>query len=56
VKEVTLAGEGQQVFMAAILVLHTGNAVVQVAAIEIPVMNRVHFFKSPAPPELYNSF
>jgi hypothetical protein len=36
-KTATLAGEGQEVFVAAIFTLHAGKAVVQIAAIEIPV-------------------
>jgi hypothetical protein len=32
-----LAGECQEVFVAAIFALHTGKAVVQVAAVQIPV-------------------
>ena len=53
-----LAGECQEVFtcalqgMAAVFAFHTGKPVVDVAAIQIPVMSTVHFFKSPAPPEL----
>jgi len=31
------AGECQQVFMAAISAFHTGKAVVQIAAIQIPI-------------------
>jgi len=34
-----LAGEGQEIFMAAILSFHTGKAVVQIAAIQIPMNN-----------------
>jgi hypothetical protein len=33
----TLAGKRQQIFMAAIFALHTGKAVVQIAAVEITV-------------------
>jgi hypothetical protein len=36
-KTATLAGEGQEVFVAAIFTLHAGKAVVQIAAIEISV-------------------
>ena len=36
-KAVALAGEGKQLLMAAVFALHTGKAVVQVAAIEITV-------------------
>ncbi len=37
--EVTpLAGEGQQILVIAILALHAGKPVVQVAAVPIPVM------------------
>ena len=36
-KTVTLAGEGQETFVTAIFTLHAGKAVVQIAAIEIPV-------------------
>jgi hypothetical protein len=32
-----LAGEGQKIFMAAVFAFHTGEAIVQIAAIEIPV-------------------
>ncbi len=32
-----LAGEGQKIFMVAIPALHPGKAVLQIAAIEIPV-------------------
>ena len=36
-KMTPLAGEGQQVFMAAVFVFHTGKAVVQITAIEIAI-------------------
>jgi len=32
-----LAGEGQKIFMAAILAFHTGKAVVRITAIEITI-------------------
>jgi len=36
-KAAALAEECQEIFMAAVLAFHTGKAVVQIAAIEIPV-------------------
>jgi hypothetical protein len=36
-KVAALAGKGQQIFMAAVFTLHTGEAVVQIAAVEVPV-------------------
>ena len=42
-----LAGEGQQVLMAAVFALHTGKAVVQVAALQIPVNDLIRI----SPPE-----
>jgi len=36
-KMATLAGEGQQVFVAAVNTFHTGKAVVRIAAVEIPM-------------------
>ena len=36
--EVTpLAGEGQKILMAAVFAFHTGKAVVEIAAVQIPV-------------------
>jgi hypothetical protein len=37
VEAATLAKEGQEVFVAAILAFHTGKPVVNVAAIQIPI-------------------
>jgi hypothetical protein len=34
---VALAGESEQIFMAAVFALHAGETVVQVAAVRIPV-------------------
>jgi hypothetical protein len=42
-----LAGEGQEIFMAAILAFHSGKAVVQIVAIQIPVNNLLQI----GPPE-----
>jgi hypothetical protein len=36
-KAAPLAGEGQEIFVAAIFTLHAGKAVVQVATIEIAI-------------------
>jgi hypothetical protein len=36
-KVATFARKGQKVFMATIFALHTGKAVVQIAAIQIPI-------------------
>jgi hypothetical protein len=36
-KAVTLAGEGKQLLMAAVFALHTGKAVVEIAAVQIAV-------------------
>ena len=47
-KTATLAGEGQEVFVAAIFTLHAGKAVAQIAAIEIPV-NDLPKISSPEP-------
>ena len=32
-----LAGEGQEVLMTAVFTLHAGEAIVQIAAVEVPV-------------------
>ena len=47
-KTAILAGEGQEVFVAAIFTLHAGKAVVQIAVIEIPV-NELLKISSPGP-------
>ena len=38
-KAVTLAGKGQEIFMAAVSALHAGKAVVEIAAIQTPINN-----------------
>jgi hypothetical protein len=36
-KAATLAEEGQELFVAAVFAFHTGKAVVEIAAVQIPI-------------------
>jgi hypothetical protein len=38
-KATSIAGENHEVFVAAVFAFHTGKAVVQIAAIQIPINN-----------------
>jgi hypothetical protein len=45
-KAVTLAGEGQKVFVAAVFAFHTGKAIAQIAAIKITVIDLMGYAPS----------